>query len=107
MLLKNFRTYHLAKEFYKDCDKISCKPHMKDQLSRASLSIINNLAEGSARPTSRDRARFYAMSLGSFRECQSILDLLNRNDLLQKYDFLGICLFNLHRYTLTPRQLSP
>jgi four helix bundle protein len=107
MLLKNFRTYQLAKEFYRDCEGVICKPHMKDQLSRASLSIVNNLAEGSAKPTAKDRARFYAMALGSFRECQSIFDLMNREDLLQKYDFLGICLFNLHRYTLKPRFQAP
>jgi four helix bundle protein len=107
MLLKNFRTYHLAKEFYKDCEKINCKPHMKDQLNRASLSIVNNLAEGSAKPTAKDRARIYAMALGSFRECQGMLDLLEAQDLLQKYDFLGICLFNLHRFTLNPRRQAP
>ena len=107
ILLKNFRTYHLAKEFYKDCEKVICKPHVKDQLSRASLSVVNNLAEGSAKPTVKDRARMYAISLGSFRECQGMLDLLSRQDLLEKHDFLGICLFNLHRFTLKPRVPKP
>ena len=103
MLLKNFRTYHLAKEFYKECERLPCKTHIKDQLSRASLSVVLNLAEGSGKSTPKDRARFYRISLGSFRECQSVLDLVNRQDLLDKYDFLGICLFNLYRYTLSPR----
>lgn len=107
MLLKNFRTYHLAKEFYKECERVLCKPHMKAQLSRASLSVVNNLAEGSAKPTSKDRARFYAMSLGSFRECQAMLDLLDHKEILDKYDYLGICLFNLHRFTLKPRTQAP
>lgn len=107
MLLKNFRTYHLAKEFYKDCERLNFKPHIKEQFYRASLSIINNLAEGSAKPTSKDRARFYAIALGSFRECQAMLDLNDQNELLEKYDYLGICLFNLHRFTLTPRNQAP
>jgi four helix bundle protein len=106
MLLKNFRTYHLAKEFYRDCEQLHFRPHIKEQFARASLSIVNNLAEGSAKPTAKDRARFYAIALGSFRECQAMLDLNNQNELLQKYDFLGVCLFNLHRFTLKPRHQS-
>lgn len=105
-MLQNFRTYNLAKEFYRDCEKLSCKAHIKDQLSRASLSVVLNLAEGSGKSTQKDRARFYRISLGSFRECQSILDLIDRPDLLKKYDFLGICLYNLHKYTLNPRKPS-
>jgi len=46
-MLQNFRTYNLAKEFYKDCEKVSCKAHIRDQLLRASLSVVLNLAEGS------------------------------------------------------------
>ena len=103
MSLQNFRTLALAKDFYRDCERISSRPHIQEQLQRAALSIVNNLTEGSAKPTARDRAKFYAIALGSFRECQGMLDLLNQTEMLKRYDFLGICLFNLHRYTLNPR----
>ncbi|HUP57497.1 MAG TPA: four helix bundle protein [Bdellovibrionota bacterium] len=104
---QNFRTLVLAKDFYRDCERIRCKPHFRDQLSRASLSVVNNLCEGSAKPSPKDRARFYSIALASFRECQGMLDLLNEHALLQKHDFLGICLFNLRRYTLNPRAQAP
>ena len=104
MSLQNFRTYNLAKEFYKECEKIRCQSHVKNQLSRASLSIVLNLAEGAGKDSFKDRARFYRISLGSFRECTAILDLLENETLLKKYDYLGICLYNLHKYTLNPRK---
>ena len=43
--------------------------------TRASESILLTLAEGSAKPTAKDRARYYSMALGSFRESQVILSL--------------------------------
>jgi four helix bundle protein len=40
----------------------------RDQLHRAITSISTNVAEGHARNTARDRARFYNYALGSARE---------------------------------------
>jgi four helix bundle protein len=95
--LQNFRSYHLAIEFYRECRKVELKPSLRDQLLRASESIILNLAEGSAKPTAKDRARYYAIALGSFRESQAILSLANQLDLLMQYDRLGGCLYRLSR----------
>ncbi|HUP56579.1 MAG TPA: four helix bundle protein [Bdellovibrionota bacterium] len=97
----------LAKDFYRDCQRIRCASHVRDQLWRASLSVVNNLCEGSAKPSPKERARFYSIALASFRECQGMLDLLNEREMLRRYDFLGICLFNLRRYTLAPRARAP
>ncbi len=95
--LKNFRTYGLALEFHKACKEIQLKPSLKDQLIRASEGIVLTLAEGSARPTAKDRARFYAMALASFRESQAALQLGGQPDLLTRYDHLGACLYKLSR----------
>ncbi len=106
-MFKNFHTLDLAKSFYKECEAIRCKSHFRDQLSRASLSVVNNLSEGSAKPSPKDRARFYSIALASYRECTGMLDLLNEHTLLAKYDRLGAHLYNLRRYTLEPRAQAP
>jgi len=99
MILKNFRTYHLAKELYQLCQRIPCKAPVKDQLRRASLSVILNLAEGSAKPTIKERRRFYSISFASLRETQVILDLLEQNEVLALADHVGACLYKLSRPT--------
>jgi hypothetical protein len=43
--MKNFITYDLSIQFYKDCKALRLPRHVKDQFDRASLSICLNLAE--------------------------------------------------------------
>ena len=63
--MKNFRTYELAVFLYKECQKIKVRnPVIRDQFERASLSIVLNLAEGSGKPSAKDRRRFYSFALG-------------------------------------------
>ena len=93
--MKNFRTYELAKKFYKSCQGLSFKAPFKDQFDRALLSIVLNLVEGSAKPTRRDRKKFYAISLGSLREVQLILDLCGYTEQLQASDPVAACLYRL------------
>lgn len=68
-MLKNFRTFTMAVELHRECEQIQARSHLKDQLVRASLSIVLNTSEGSAKPTAKDRRRFYAIALGSCRAC--------------------------------------
>ena len=84
--MKNFRTYYLAKQFHRDCQKIKLQQPYKDQFERALLSIVLNLAEGSAKPTSKDRKKFYSIAFGSLREVQAILDLCGYREQLNSSD---------------------
>ena len=49
---------------------------LRDQLERASVSIVLNVAEGTGRFAAADKARFYSMARGSATECGGILDVL-------------------------------
>ena len=48
---------------------------LSSQLQRAAVSIPSNIAEGNARASTRDYARFVAMSCGSVAELQTQLIL--------------------------------
>ena len=49
-----------------------------DQLRRAALSIVNNLAEGSGKLSKKEKAQFYRVSLNSTRECVPMLTVLSQ-----------------------------
>ncbi len=96
-MLQKFRTYQLALDFYRQCEDLKVPVHFRDQLKRAGSSIVLNLAEGSTKPTEKDRRRFYAIALGSFRETQAILQMTQNHALLDHSDHLGGCLYKLSR----------
>lgn len=74
-MLANFRTYQFAIQFHAQCRVVALPAYLKNQLLRASSSVALNLAEGSARPTLRDRLRFYNTARASFIECQAAWQL--------------------------------
>ena len=95
--MKNFRTYQLAKELNKQGQALKLKAPYRDQFQRALLSIALNLAEGSAKSSNNDRRRFYEIALGSLRETQALIDILELKDLEKLADELGANLFSLCR----------
>ena len=54
---------------------------LRDQLDRASMSIVLNIAEGAGRRGGPDRARFFAIARGSATECAAILDIVRARGL--------------------------
>ena len=56
--------------------RISAKAAAKDQLDRASTSVPLNIAEGNAKFSFADRARFFEIARGSVVECSACLDVL-------------------------------
>lgn len=68
---------------------------MRDQLERASLSVVLNLAEGSAKMTFKDRKRHFVMAMGSLRETQAILELTESLELWKQSDQVAAHLHKL------------
>ena len=93
--MKQFRTYQLAKELFHELKVVKAKGPMRDQLARASLSIVLNLAEGSAKAGHKDRKKFFVTAMGSTREVQAILDLLDNKMLGEKIDKLAAHIYKL------------
>jgi len=53
-----------------------CSRELRDQLVRASASVVLNIAEGAGRTSLPDKQRFYEIAKGSATECAAILDLI-------------------------------
>ncbi len=62
----------------------------KDQLRRASLSIVLNIAESTSRFSDADKRNFYVISRGSLIECIAILDLLKDDLIITKELYLEL-----------------
>ena len=52
--------------------------YLADQLQRAALSIVLNIAEGAGKFSSRDKSAFYLRARGSTTESAAVLDVCNR-----------------------------
>lgn len=60
---------------------------IKDQLKRASLSIVLNLAEGYGKTSVDDRSKFYDISKGSSHESAALLDVCKLMGLITEEDY--------------------
>ena len=56
----------------------------KDQLSRASISIVLNISEGSSWFTDQERKYYFPVARGSVIECVAIWDLLTDQDIINE-----------------------
>ncbi len=93
--LSNFRSYQMASQLYKDCTTLKLPTHVRDQLLRASLSVPLNLAEGSAKLTSKERRRFYNIAFASLREVQALFDLCALKEQAKQADHLAAMVYRL------------
>ena len=81
MEFKELIVYQKALKVYSDLEKnvLSIKEldrNLKDQLRRAAISIVLNIAEGSSRFSYADRKNFLVISRGSAFECVAVLDII-------------------------------
>ena len=85
----------MALSFYKKTKNLNLKGEIKDQLERASLSVVLNLAEGSGKESLKDRRRFYSMAFCSIREVQAIVLILDNEALIKELDLIAASCFKL------------
>ncbi len=80
---EDLRIYRLSLEGCKIIYKIILKDPIKkdyslvDQIKRAVMSIVANIAEGYGRYTKKDRSQFLTYSIGSCNEVLAFLDIIN------------------------------
>jgi four helix bundle protein len=83
--------YKKAKYFHQSVKRVvaekNLKSYEKDQLSRASFSVILNIAEGSGRFSKKDRKNFFVITRSSVFECVAILDVLRDNVVIDQLEY--------------------
>ena len=78
---KKFDVYSLSKSFTLKCYELTEsfpvheRYNLSSQIRRAAMSIMLNIAEGSARKTSAERRRFFEISRSSLVEIDTALDI--------------------------------
>lgn len=79
----------LTREIYQltSYDKFSKDFSLKDQICRASVSIMANIAEGNGRKTNKDFASFLVIAHGSAAEVQSHLYIALDLNYIEKEEF--------------------
>ena len=92
----NFKSLLLADELYEKIYDLNLEYFLKDQIRRASSSVVLNLVEGNAQRTLRSKIRFYSIAYASAKEVQACLILAKSNESLRKEaDKLGAYLYKL------------
>jgi len=86
----DFSVYIRARALYKEVLRVTELMRdfaLKDQARRAALSIILNIAEGSAKKSDREFSRFLQIALGSVNELYACLDAMKENKLVSESNF--------------------
>jgi four helix bundle protein len=60
------------------------RSHLADQFTRASTSVVLNIAEGAGKLSKPDKRRYYLTARGSATECAALLDACLRLRLVEE-----------------------
>ncbi len=69
-------------------DRLPAKLSARDQLDRASTSIVLNIAEGNGKRSHPDRCRYFDIARGSAVECAACLDVLVARQILKTEEII-------------------
>ena len=87
---EKLKVYQLSLVFNKYahqfCSKLDSRSDIRNQLDRASSSIVLNIAEGNGKYSKKDKCRYFDISLGSSFECAGCLDILSVRDLISNQE---------------------
>ena len=86
------KAHQLALDTFHACEGIKGSPAtlVRDQLLRSVMSIGSNIAEGSAKQSDREFARFVRIALGSSTESENHLLLAGDLELIDQKAFEGL-----------------
>ena len=111
------KAYLLTQQIYRILKENMAIPrYAKDQLGRASLSIMLNIAEGSAKFSNKDRKNFYTTARGSVFECASLVSFLYdeqeianelKAELIKIYEEISRMLFTMIRNLTNTTSSTP
>ncbi len=84
--------YTKAKELNKEILKFlkenkQIDSYLRDQLRRASISVVINIAEGSGKFSKADKKNFYTTARGSVYECVSLFEIIFEENQINKARF--------------------
>ena len=84
---ENLDVYNVALDFLIEADGVlerlpRGRGHLADQLTRASISIVLNIAEGAGKYSGPDKHRYFLSALGSTTESAAVFDILHRLKLI-------------------------
>jgi four helix bundle protein len=90
-IFENLKVYQKAVDFAEQISILTDafpKGHynLVDQLSRASLSISLNIAEGNGKFTNSDKKHFFIIARGSAHECVPALEIAKRRGFISAED---------------------
>lgn len=89
---ENLNVYKEAKKLNKEVllflkSNKNIDPFIKDQLKRASISAVLNIAEGSGKFSKADKRNFYTISRGSVYECASLFEIIYDENLINQNEY--------------------
>jgi len=88
---QNLEIYKKAKAFHLVCKSLilASKPdnYVRDQLGRASFSVVLNIAEGSGKFSKPDRRNYFTTARASVFEFVAVLDGLHDDNVIDSESF--------------------